>query len=243
MGSKKTATKGALAAPQDPRAPLAPTPQACEQTVAGVRAVLERLPQPAEPKPGDLVYAMLHITFAAGLPCGYGQEAVRRIERAFVDRNEFRVTEAFEVVELLDDLGIPNLFERCLAIRDAVAQIYNDQNSVSLDYLRAAQASERTQFFARIPALTPLVTRFLVALLSMEECIFSDRSTQRVQQRLGLDPKAAHVARMFADLHGALAPFGHLPLQVGVDRSDGKVILEPVLSPACLVVRLAPAKR
>ena len=243
MPTKKKATKGSESPAADPRAVLAPTPAACEQSVTAVRGVLERLPRPPEPKAGDLVYAMLHIQFADGIPCGYGQEAVRRIERGFVDRNEFRVTEAFEVAELLEDLAIPDLFERCLAVRDAVAQIYNDQNGVSLDFLREASVADRTQFFARIPALTPRVIKYLVAVISCEECIFSERSTQRVQQRLGFEPGAPHVDKMFTDLRDLLRPFGHLPLQVAPDRADGASTLEPVLCPACLVVRLTTAKR
>ena len=52
---------------------------------------VERLPQL------DFIDALLHLSFSHGLPCGYGQEVRRRIEASYVDRNEFRVTEAFEV--------------------------------------------------------------------------------------------------------------------------------------------------
>jgi hypothetical protein len=83
--------------------------------------------------------------FADGLPCGYGQEARRRIAEGFVDRNEFRVTEAFEVEDLLRDLPIPNLFDRCLAVRDSIAQIYNDQNGVNLGFLRDAASATATR--------------------------------------------------------------------------------------------------
>ena len=41
-------------------------------------------------------------------------------------------------------------------LREAVAQVYNDQNGVSLDFLREATVSERNQFLVRVPAVTPL---------------------------------------------------------------------------------------
>jgi len=183
---------------------------------------------------------MLHFQFAEGLPCGVGQEAVRRVEAGFVDRNEFRVTEAFEVETLLEDLGFPDPFERCLAAQESIAQVYNDQNGVTLDFLREAAVSDRNNFFARVQAISPTVEHFLVQLVSWEEIIFSERSTLRVQQRLGLDPKASAVKDFIDKLRAMLAPYGHLPIRVGADRSDGKPNLDHPLSPACLVARIGP---
>src|SRR5262249_21010084 len=149
----------------DPRSPLAPTPANLEATLAAAQAVLAELSAPKEPKPGDLVQVLIHLVIAEGIPCGYGQEAVRRIEHAFVDRNEFRVTEAYEVAEMLEDLEIPDLFERCRVIRDAVAQIYNDQNSVSLEFLRGAAVGDRQAFFARVPAIPSKLSKQLVHVM------------------------------------------------------------------------------
>ena len=39
-----------------------------------------------------------------------------------------------------------------------------------------------------------------------------------------------------------LKEFGHLPLLVGPQSDSGKVITDPVLSPACLALRLVPKK-
>ena len=149
---RKAQKKPAAAAVSDPRSPIKPSPAACQQTVVEVRRVLEQLPVPEQPAPADLVHAMLHIFFADGVVCGYGQESVRRVEEGFVNRNEFRVTEAFEVTELLEDLEIPGLFERCAAVRDAVGQVYSDQNTVSLDFLSEASVTDRNRFFQRTPS-------------------------------------------------------------------------------------------
>jgi hypothetical protein len=238
--AKKTAAETADAV--DPRSPRSPSPTVLRETIAEVGEVVKGLKPPEAPRPGDLVAAMIHYTFADGVPDGCGQEALRRIQASFVDLNEFRVTEAFEVAEALADLGIPDLFERCRSLRAAVGQIYNDQNSVSLEFLREASVTERNQFLARVPALTGAVSRWVLCLLSFEECIFSNRSTLRVQQRLGLDPKLPGATKFFEDLRAMLAPFGHLPLQVALDRTDGRAHDKPVLSPASLVCRLAPAK-
>jgi hypothetical protein len=233
-------------APPDPREPLAPTPAHFQQVLTQLKAVLADLPAPA-PVEGqalpqlDLIEALLHFYFADGLPCGYGQEARRRIQDGFVDRNEFRVTEAFEVEDMLRDLAIPDLFERCLAVRDSVAQIYNDQNGVNLGFLRDAGISDRNTFFQRVPAVQPQVAHFLGSLLTIEEVCFSDKSTLRAQQRLGIEPKDAAAGKFIDEVRSLLKPYGHLPLEVGPHGSGKKPNLKHVLSPACLLVRLAPA--
>jgi len=238
---KKGSKKAAATKVKDPRAPISPTAAACTKTVDAVRAVLGRLTPPSEPGHGDLVDALLHVTFAEHLPCGYAEEVARRIEEGYVDRNEFRVTEAFQTAEPLADLGMPDTYERCLAVRSAVSEIYNDQNAVSLEFLREASITDRNHFFQRVPSVTPMMQRFLTVVLAFEECIFSDRSTQRVQVRLGFDPKLARVQQMWLDLREMLAPWGHLPLSIGASRNDGKVVTEPELCVACLLQRLAPA--
>lgn len=242
---KKSKTATAPDAPPDPREPLAPTAENLAELLQQLKLVLADLPPPPPPAEGevrpplDLVDALLHISFADGLPCGYGQEARRRIAESFVDRNEFRVTEAFEVEDMLRDLPIPGLFDRCLAVRDSVAQIYNDQNGVNLTFLRDAGIGDRNTFFQRVPAVPSHVVAFLTNLLTLEELCFSDKSTVRAQQRLGIDPAVAN--KHLDELRALVKPYGYLPLDVGPHLGNRKVNLKHTLSPACLLVRLAPA--
>ena len=240
--SKKKADAGpAEATPPDPREALAPTPASFKATLQALEEVLKAVPAPAEPVAIDLVEVAMHIAFADGVACGYGQEARRRIAESFVDRNEFRVTEAYEVEEMLADMPIPGLFDRCLAVRDMVAQIYADQNGIQLAFLREAGIGDRNMFFQRVPAMPPHVASFLGNYLTFEEIVFSDKSTLRAQQRIGIDPKDNAANDFFASVRALLKPYGHIPLAVGVDQPGGKPRLEPVLSPACLLMRLAPA--
>ena len=243
--SKSSATKSPAATkkarkPVDPREHVPPKPAALKKTIAAIEQGLSAIEQPAEPVRSDLVDAMIHIQICDGYPCGLGQEALRRIESTFVDRNEFRVTEAFESAATFADFDLPDQFERCKAIQESIGQVYNDQNGVTLDFLREAAISERKNFFARVPAVSPYVARFICNYVDFEEILFSDRSTQRVQVRLGLDPKAEHVANALDELRVLFGPYGHLPLEVGPGPTDRTPVLDPVLSPACLLIRLAP---
>jgi hypothetical protein len=242
-GKKKTRkdTEGAVEAPPDPREPLPQTPASWTLVLAEVRKVIADVPPPPEPKAGDLLEAMLHAYFADGLPCGYGQEARHRIATTYVDRNEFRVTDAFEVEDLLSDLPIPALFDRCLWVRESVAQIYNDQNGVNLDFLREAGIGDRNNFFQRAPALRPHVVAFLNNLLTVEELCFSDKSIARAQHRLGMEGKDGAAGGFVGQLRELLKPYGHLPLEVGKHLAGGRVNLAHTLSPACWLVRLLPA--
>lgn len=243
--TKKQSAKGARKseAQEDPRAHVPCDAASLAATCDEIAKIVATLTPPAEPRPSDLVDAMLHMQLCDGLPCGYGQEALRRIAEGYVDRNEFRVSEAFETEDLLHDLGIPDLFQRCKAVQDSVNQLYNDQNGVTLEFLREAPISDRKNFFARIPAIDANVRRFVVTYVDCEELLFSNRSTQRVQMRLGFDPKSVALNEALDKLRQLLAPFGHLPLQVGPDLPGGKPRLEPPLSPACLLARLAPSSR
>jgi hypothetical protein len=236
---KKGKTAKAPEAPTDPRAPIEPNAKALDATLAELGKVVAGLEPPAEPKPTDLVEAMIHITIASGGPCGWGQAARHRINTQFVDRNEFRLSEAFELEVILADIPVPDLFDRCDQLITAVRQIYNEQNDVTLEFLREAQVSDRNAFLQRAVAIKPEVARFLQHLLSFEELVFSERSTQRVQQRLNLDCKVPYVEKFVTETRTLLQPFGGLPLDVG--PVTAKVITEPALSPACLLLRLAPA--
>ncbi|MEC7583972.1 MAG: hypothetical protein VYE77_06615 [Planctomycetota bacterium] len=241
--SRKASAEAAVEVPPDPRAPLPQTPESWDLTRQELEKALAAVPPPEEPRPGDFIEAMLHIYFADGIACGFGQEARRRILETYVDRNEFRVTEAFEVEDMLSDLEIPDLFDRCLDVRESIGQIYNDQNGVKLDFLREASVSDRNNFFQRTPALRPFVANFLVNLLTVEDLCFSEKSTLRSQQKMGMEPKDKAAQDFITAVRGMLAPYGHLPLEIGPHQPGGKPNTERLLSPACLMVRLLPVGR
>ncbi|MFM1872358.1 MAG: hypothetical protein RL398_1780, partial [Planctomycetota bacterium] len=165
------------------------------------------------------------------------------IRENFVDRNEFRVTEAYEVEDLLGDLGIPDLFERCQAVRESIGQIYADQNGVQLGFLRNLGISDRASWFQRAPSMPAHAVHFLSNVLTLEEICFSDKSTLRAQQRFGLDPKNEGVSDFLNQVRVLLAPYRGLPLDVGKDLPKGKVNTTHALSPTCLLLRLGPAMK
>ena len=240
---KKKKKKKKPVAPPDIRCALAPTPANLTATLEALKESLVHVPPPAEAQAGNLVEAMLHITMAKGVHCGVGQECRRRFVEGYVDRNEFRLTEAFEIEETVSDLEIPQAFQRCLQARDSIGELYNDQNQVDLEFLREASVTDRNMFFQRMPILRPDVIHFLQAVMTFEEIIFSERSTLRLQQRVGLDPKSGVTHEFLGQLNQIIRPYGHLPLDVGPHASNGAPIATPALSAASQMVRLAPAMK
>ncbi len=239
---KAAAKKPKAVKPKDepplPRAAVAPTAAGLESMRKEAAAVLADLQAPEEPKPADLIAAFLHLTFAAKrTPCHVAQQILARIESEFVDRNEYRVTEAFEIEEMLAEFELPNAFEVCLAAKRGIDEIYNDQNGFTLDFLREASVTDRNMFFQRVPSVPAAMAKHLVHLVSFEEIFLSERSTQRVQQRLGLEPKDKHVESFITDMRTLLKPFGHLPLDVAEQSAKSA---KHQLCPTCTILRLGP---
>ena len=220
-----------------------PTLAHLEQALTAIGSILETLEKPSEPRQADYVDYALHFALCGSGPCGLGQEAMRRINDEFVDRNELRVTEAFEIEDLLEDLEITDRFERASQVRGVVADVYNDQNSVSLAFLRDATVADRHSFFQRVPAIDATLAAVLGNVIDWDDVLFSGRSTQRVQTRLGLDPKDEKVVALLARGTEMLTPWGHLPILVGPHGKGGKPVLEPALSPAAILLRLSPAPK
>ena len=243
--NEKAAAVPAVEAAPDPRLALPAGAPSWDTVLADLKAVLASVAAPAEPQNLDLFEAMVHIAFGEGLSCGIGQEAARRIRTSFVDRNEFRVTEAYEVEDLLRDLPIPDLFARCLWVRETVGQIYSDQNGLDMAFLRNMGVGDRATFFQRLPSMPASVVAWVNNLLTVEELVFSDKSILRAQQRLGMDPKDGKAAKFVDEVRAMLKPFGHLPITVGKDEAPNKAgLAKPnmghALCPACNLIRLGP---
>ena len=221
----------------DPRLPVEPKPALLTQTLAELTVILAELEKPAEPQPGDLVSAALHQVLGAGVPCGIAQEALRRFELEFVDRNELRVTEAYETQELLADLGIPDLFERCRTVQQMTGQIYADQNRIDLGAIRALSITERKGMFQRLPAVPPDAIAYLNQILTFEEVLFAPRSAARSQARLGLEGGGAE--DFVVKARDLFQPFGHFPLLIGKHGTDPST---HVLCPSCLLARISPGR-
>jgi len=117
-------------------------------------------------------------------------EAVKRLRDTFPDWNEFRVSDTFEFVEVLEDLNIGDLYDRCEQALEFVREVYKDQNAVDLEFLREREPAERLQLLNRYPALGAGLALHLALALQDFSGVLFDYSWARVAHRVGLIPRS-----------------------------------------------------
>jgi endonuclease III len=161
------------------------------------------------------------------------QSALKRLQAAYVDWNEVRVTSAYELRKITGALGSTGPADKADQIKEVLSTIFERFNKLSLDFLLPASAEpdagrkrERflSWFLERFPVLAALVPLFG----QDRKAIASHPGLVRVFQRLGWLPRngggigamKAAMARMVGegDLLRAQWAFIHLAETTCVPR-------------------------
>jgi hypothetical protein len=173
--------------------------------LAPMEATITVSAAPGSPEPGVVDHA-LYVVLAKDQNPKKAAEAVQRLHSEFVDWNEVRLCEAFEFADLFADLlPGPDLFARCERLKELINQIYQDQNKISLEFLREASPEERAKYLATLPALRPEEVFYVqVALTGFDQVVFHYGSA-RVVQRLGVVKRTGSPTQMVAQLEKLLA--------------------------------------
>jgi len=160
---------------------------------------------PARKAPKTVVEVGIFAIFAiGGNPSGACMEAVRRLLETFPDWNEFRISDAIEFHELLEDLGLKDLYDRCERVLDFINDVYQDQNQVDLEFLRDLPPEDRLQILDRYTSLGPPLAHFLALSLQGFEGVLFHYSLARVAQRVGLVERTGSPKVLVASLEKAL---------------------------------------
>ncbi len=117
-------------------------------------------------------------------------EAVKRLVEAFPDWNEFRISDPLEFVEILEDLKLDNLYNRCERVLEFINDVYQDQNGVDLEFLRESDSEDRLTILDRYVSLGPALAHFLALGIQGFEGVLFHYSWARVVQRLGIVPRS-----------------------------------------------------
>ena len=96
------------------------------------------------------------------------EDAMKAIEREFVDLNELRVATELEVQDLLGQ-RYPEIEKRVSMITSALNYIFEKEHTLSLERLKTVKWREARQFLKDIPDLHPFVEAY-VALYSFDGC-------------------------------------------------------------------------
>ena len=122
------------------------------------RLVREYKPEPRQPQ--EPLKALVRAAMSYDVSDHRADEAMRAIEREFVDLNELRVATELEVQELLG-ARYPEIEKRVSMITQALNAIFEREHTLSLDRLRTIPKREARQFLRDLPDLHPFVEAYV----------------------------------------------------------------------------------
>jgi len=123
------------------------------------RLVKEQKPEPKQPK--DALQALVRAAMSFDMPDAKADEAMRHIEREFVDLNELRVATDLEIQELLGT-RYPAIERRVAMITQSLNDIFEREHTMSLDRLKTVSKRDARQFLRELPDIHPFVEAYVM---------------------------------------------------------------------------------
>src|SRR5947209_1318558 len=123
------------------------------------RLVKEYKPEPRQPMDG--LKALVRGAMSFDVADSRADEAMKYIEREFVDLNELRVATELEVQEMLGQ-RYPAIERRVAMITAALNNIFEREHTLSLDRLKMLPKKEARQFLRELPGIHPFVEAYVL---------------------------------------------------------------------------------
>jgi endonuclease III len=123
------------------------------------RLVKDHKPEPREPQ--DPLKALVRAAMSFDVPDARADEAMRHIEREFVDLNELRVATDLEIQELLGT-RYPAIERRVAMITQSLNDIFEREHTLSLDRLKTVSKRDARQFLRELPDIHPFVEAYVM---------------------------------------------------------------------------------
>ncbi|MAE78119.1 MAG: hypothetical protein CMJ85_14750 [Planctomycetes bacterium] len=143
-------------------------------------------------------------------------DAMVRLRKSFSEWNEFRVSEAYEFLEVLEDINVIEPYDHCEKVLEFVNEIYQDQNAVDLEFLRDLDAVDRLIALNRYRSLGPALSHYMALGLQGFDGILFHYSWSRVVQRVGIVPRAGSPKALVASLAEVFGALDTLALQINL---------------------------
>jgi hypothetical protein len=138
---------------------------------------LVREHKPAELKPLEPLWALVRGAMSYDVPDSRVDDAIKVIEREFVDLNELRVATELEVQDLLGQ-RYPQIEKRVNLITLALNAIFEKEHTLSLNRLKDVSRRDARQFLRDLPEMHPFVEAY-VMLFSLDGHAFPIDETMR----------------------------------------------------------------
>jgi hypothetical protein len=129
-----------------------------------LRALLKRLikeHKPGDRQPQEPLKALVRGAMSFDMPDGRAEEAMRAIDREFVDLNELRVATDLEIQEMLGT-KYPEIERRVAMITQSLNNIFEREHTLSLDRLKTVSKRDARQFVRELPEIHPFVEGYVM---------------------------------------------------------------------------------
>jgi endonuclease III len=129
-----------------------------------LKALLKRLTRDCKPEPRttqDPLQALVRGAMTFDVSDVRADEAMRAMEREFVDLNELRVGTELEVQDLLGQ-KYPAIERRVAIITQALNRIFEKEHTLSLDRLKTISKRDARQVLRDLPDIHPFVEAYVM---------------------------------------------------------------------------------
>jgi len=116
---------------------------------------------PEARQPQDPLKALVRGAMSFDVPDGKAEDAMRLIDREFVDLNELRVATDLEIQELLGQ-RYPQIERRVAMITQSLNNIFEREHTLSLDRLKTVSRRDARQFLRELPEIHPFVEAYVM---------------------------------------------------------------------------------
>jgi hypothetical protein len=111
--------------------------------------------------PQDPLKALVRGAMSYDVSDARAEEAMRLIDREFVDLNELRVATDLEIQELLG-ARYPEIEKRVAMITQALNNIFEREHTLSLERLRTISRRDARQFLRELPEMHPFIESYVM---------------------------------------------------------------------------------
>lgn len=138
-----------------------------------LRQLFNRLLREGKPEPRQTLEpleALVRAAMSYDVSDSRAQDAMKAINKEFVDLNELRVATDLEIQEMLG-VRYPAIEQRVAMITQCLNDIFEREHTMSLDRLKTVSKRESRQFLRELPGIHPFVEAFIM-LFALEGSAF-----------------------------------------------------------------------
>jgi endonuclease III len=188
-----------------------------------LRSLFKRLLKETKPAPRERqepLKALVRGAMSFDVPDARADEAMRAIDKEFVDLNELRVATDLEIQELLG-VRYPQIEKRVAMITQSLNAIFEKEHTLNLDRLATISKRDARQFLRELPDIHPFVEAYVmlyafeghtipvdgqtVEYLKGEEVLEPDTDVEEAQRFLEHHIKAEECHDFFTAVRAASA--------------------------------------